>query len=61
MAKKCNQTNCENDATYEYVWPTDGETKYSCLLHALAARNICQALGYRVVLKELDVPNEQKS
>jgi hypothetical protein len=50
---KCNQKECEKEASVSYVWPTDGKRKLSCEEHAQTAAKILAVLGFGVVLERV--------
>lgn len=49
----CNQQGCEEPAEFEYVWPSDGQTKRSCGPHAKKAEQVLAVLGFGVVMHPL--------
>ena len=49
----CNQTGCGKMADGWYVWPTDGERKFSCFLHMQKAIEVAYTLGFMVKANRL--------
>jgi len=49
----CNQSGCTEKAFAWYVWPTDGERKYSCAKHTQKAIETAYVLGFAVKANRL--------
>lgn len=45
---KCNQATCNEPAEVEYVWPTDGTSKFSCMACFRKAEGIMGTMGFRL-------------
>jgi hypothetical protein len=46
---KCRANNCESEATVVVYWP--GQTTMQCAVHALAAANVAEAMGFKLATR----------
>lgn len=57
--KKCTQLcepkgeRCQDDAEFSYLWPPDGDERFSCMRHTLAVLRIGMAVGVKIRLRRV--------
>ena len=49
---KCDQVDCNDEATERFVWPGSGWSS-ACATHALRAVSIAEAMGFTLVVEPL--------
>lgn len=49
---KCNQINCDKEATHIVYWPGKSPPPQSCEEHAKMAMRIAQAMGLTIHVEE---------